>query len=89
MKCKWFVPTRISVKNISYKINLMSNKWDSVKNYQIYSTSHHDGSTHVGIATIIKISIKQHELGTDKYDYLKATNIVVDDALECLAIPAI
>ena len=72
---------------ISHNIDIMlitethfTNKsYFKMPNYFIYTTTHPDGTAHGGTAIIVKTKIKHCEVNNFRKDYLRATNIIIED----------
>lgn len=61
----------------------------NIRNYSIYHTLHPDGTAHRGIAIIIRNNMKHHEADKFQYEYIQATNMVIEDWADTITIFAI
>ncbi|CAH2091128.1 unnamed protein product [Euphydryas editha] len=59
--------------------HLTDNSIIRIRNYNIYTTNHPDGTAHAGAAVIIKSNIKHYELLQFKKPHIQAATVAVDD----------
>ncbi|KAJ8715583.1 hypothetical protein PYW07_010065 [Mythimna separata] len=50
-----------------------------IKNYNIYTTNHPDGTAHGGTAVLIKSTIDHYELPSYTTEHIQATSIQIQD----------
>lgn len=59
--------------------HLTDNNSIHIRNYNIYSTNHPDGTAHAGAAVIVKSNIKHYEQQRFKKPHIQAASVAIDD----------
>lgn len=60
-----------------------------IPNYICYSTNHPDNTAHGGSAVLIRNNLKHHEVPNYQFDFIQATNVVVEDRSGPITLSAV